>query len=92
MMLRASHILVQTQDKADYIYDEICKGKDFAALAKEYSICPSAANGGDLGFFSKGEMVEEFEKAAFSMKTGDVSRPVRTGFGYHIIKVTESKK
>lgn len=87
-MVRASHILVPTLDKAEYIVAELKKGKDFSALAKEYSSCPSKAQGGDLGFFQKGDMVKEFESAAFALKSGDVSGPVKTEFGYHVIKVT----
>lgn len=88
MMVRASHILVPTEDKANWIYKELQNGKDFANLAKDYSDCPSKERGGDLGFFGKGQMVKEFEDAAFSMKEGDVSKPVKTQFGYHLIKVT----
>lgn len=91
MQVRASHILVQTEDKANWICNEIGKGKDFGALAKEYSSCPSRQNGGDLGFFGKGQMVKEFEDAAFSLKEGQVSKPVKTQFGWHVIKVTGRK-
>lgn len=91
MEVRASHILVKTEDKANWIYKELQKGKDFAKLAKDYSDCPSRERGGDLGFFGKGQMAREFENAAFSMKEGEVSKPVKTQFGYHIIRVTERK-
>ena len=91
MEVRASHILVKKEDKAKWIYDQIKKGGDFEKLAKEYSDCPSKANGGDLGYFGKGQMVGEFETAAFSMKEGEISKPVKTQFGYHIIKVTGKK-
>ena len=91
MMVKASHILVKTEDKANWIYNELKKGKDFAKLAKEYSDCPSKRNGGDLGFFGKGQMVKEFEDAAFSLKEGETSKPVKTEFGYHLIKVTGRK-
>jgi foldase protein PrsA len=75
--------------KADDLYNQIKGGGDFAKLAKENSQDPaSAANGGDLGFFGKGKMVPEFEKAAFELKAGEVSQPIRTVYGYHIIKVT----
>lgn len=91
MQVRASHILVQTEDKAKWICGEIDKGKDFGTLAKEYSSCPSRQNGGDLGFFGKGQMVKEFEDAAFSLKDGQVSKPIKTQFGWHVIKVTGRK-
>ena len=91
MMVRASHILVPTEDKAKWLYKELQKGRDFAKLAKDYSECPSKGNGGDLGFFRKGQMVKEFEDVAFKMKEGDFSRPVKTQFGYHIIKLTGKK-
>jgi peptidyl-prolyl cis-trans isomerase C len=91
MQVRASHILVSSEDEAKFILSELKTGKDFGELARKYSSCPSGKSGGDLGFFSKGQMVKEFEDAAFSMKPGAVSQPVRTQFGYHIIKVTETK-
>jgi len=91
MEVRASHILVKTEDKANWLYKEIESGKDFGKLAKDYSDCPSGANGGDLGFFGRGSMVKEFEDVAFSMKEGEVSKPIKTQFGYHLIKVTGRK-
>ena len=91
MMVRASHILVPTEDKAKWLYKELQKGRDFAKLAKEYSECPSKEKGGDLGFFERGQMVKEFEDVAFKMKEGDFSEPVKTQFGYHIIKLTGKK-
>jgi len=91
MKVKASHILVPSEDKANWIYEQIQKGGDFEKLAKDYSDCPSKANGGDLGYFGRGQMVGEFEKVAFSMKDGEVSKPVKTQFGYHIIKVTGRK-
>ena len=91
MMVRASHILVPTEDKAKWLYKELQKGRDFAKLAKEYSECPSKEKGGDLGFFEKGQMVKEFEDVAFRMNEGDFSKPVKTKFGYHIIKLTGKK-
>jgi len=91
--IKASHILVKTEDEAKKISDQLKKGGDFAKLAKEKSIDPgSAKNGGDLGFFSKGQMVPEFEKIAFNLKVGQISEPVKTQFGYHIIKVTGRKE
>ncbi len=91
--LKASHILVETEDEARDLHERITKGESFAELAKEYSKDKGSADkGGDLGFFGRGKMVPEFEKAAASLKTGEVSQPVRTRFGYHIIKLTDIKK
>lgn len=91
--IRASHILVKTEDEANSILSEIKKGADFAKLAQSRSIdTGSAKNGGDLGYFSRGQMVPEFEGTAFKLKVGEVSRPVRTQYGYHIIKVTEKRE
>jgi peptidyl-prolyl cis-trans isomerase C len=91
MMVRASHILVSSEDKVKWIYKELQKGRDFAKLAKDYSECPSKTNGGDLGFFGHGQMVKEFEDVAFKMNEGDISKPVKTQFGHHIIRVTGKK-
>ena len=92
--IKASHILVKTEDEAKKVMERLKKGEKFADVAKAVSIDKgSAINGGDLGYFSKGQMVPEFENAASSMNIGDVSsEPVRTQFGYHIIKVTDKKK
>jgi len=80
------------RERAYEIRDEILKGRDFADAAKEYSDDDvTAPNGGDLGFFKKGDMVNEFGEAAFSLKPGEVSKPVRTTYGYHLIKVEEKK-
>lgn len=90
--VKASHILVKTEEEAKKIREQIGKGGDFAKIAREKSIDPgSAANGGDLGYFSRGQMMPEFEKAAFALKTGEVSGPVKTQYGFHIIKVTDRK-
>lgn len=88
--VEASHILVETEEEADEVKAKLAEGKDFAELAKEYSTdTASAENGGELGAFGKGEMAVEFEKAAFSMEVDEVSEPVETEFGFHIIKVTD---
>lgn len=89
--VRASHILVDNKDKAQNIKQQLDNGKDFKQLAKEASECPSSEKGGDLGFFSKGDMVKPFERKVFSMDVGDVSKPVKTEFGFHIIKKTDEK-
>ena len=91
--VHASHILVKTKEEADAIETELKAGGDFAAIAKEKSIDPGAANGGDLGFFSKGMMVGPFEDAAFALTdVGQVSEPVESQFGWHIIKLMERRK
>lgn len=89
--LRASHILVATEKEAKDILKQLKKGADFAALAKEKSTCPSKEQGGDLGFFTRGKMVKEFEDVAFSLETGKISDVVKTQFGYHIIRVEEKQ-
>ncbi len=86
--IRCSHILVEKQSQALEILERIKKGESFSALAQEYSIDGSRRQGGDLGFFGRGMMVREFEKAAFELDVGEVSEPVKTQFGYHIIKRT----
>ena len=91
MQVRASHILVKDRALADRIYSELRQGSDFGQLARRYSTCPSRSKGGDLGFFSEGQMVPEFEREAFRMSTGSVSRPVHTRFGWHIIKKTGTR-
>ncbi|MDU5570305.1 MAG: peptidylprolyl isomerase [Peptoniphilus harei] len=88
----ASHILVEEEDKAKEIYEKIKNGEDFAALAREFSTCPSKEKGGDLGTFTKGQMVKEFEDAVFNGEVGRVTEPVKTQFGYHIIKVNEKNE
>ncbi len=89
--VKASHILVKTEEEAIKIQEEINKGKDFSQAAKEFSLCPSGQNGGDLGYFTKGQMVKEFEDAAFSMEKGQLSNPIKTQFGYHLIYLTDKK-
>ena len=84
----ARHILVETEEEANAIYDRLQKGEDFAEIAKELSKdTGSGAVGGDLGWFGKGAMVAPFEEVAFSLKVGEISKPVKTDFGYHIIQV-----
>lgn len=88
----ASHILVEDEKTANEIKAKLDNGEDFAKLAKEYSKdTASAKNGGELGAFAKGQMVKEFEDAAFSMKEGEISNPVKSQFGYHIIKLNSKK-
>lgn len=92
--IRASHILLPAEQQAIDILKEIKDGdKTFEQAAHDYSVCPSREKDGDLGYFSKGKMVPQFEEAAFTMKVGDMSKePVKTDFGWHIIKITDSKK
>ncbi|HZK40352.1 MAG TPA: peptidylprolyl isomerase [Atribacterota bacterium] len=91
--VHARHILVKTEEEANNLLLQLKEGIiDFAELAKEKSIDSSASNGGDLGFFARGQMVKEFEDAAFSLKPGEISGVVKTQFGYHIIKCEEKKE
>jgi foldase protein PrsA len=91
--VKASHILVEDEKTANEIKAKLDKGEDFAKLAKEYSKDPgSAEKGGDLGWFGPGKMVKEFEDAAYALKVGEVSKPVKSEFGYHIIKVTDKEE
>ena len=101
--VRASHILIKSEADADPVSKEerrkkleavkkrLDQGEDFAALAKEFSQCPSGEKGGDLGYFERGKMIKPFEDAAFSMNPGEVSDIVVTSFGFHLIKVTDKK-
>lgn len=89
--VKASHILVPTRTEADALKMRLDKGEDFESLAKKYSKCPSSAQGGDLGYFGKGQMVKEFETAAFALPVGQASEPVKTQFGWHLIKVYDKK-
>jgi peptidyl-prolyl cis-trans isomerase C len=89
--VHARHILVATEDEAKAIEDQLKKGADFATLAKEKSKDPGAADGGDLGYFTKDQMVPEFADAAFKMEKGQISDPVHTQFGWHIIKVEDKR-
>ena len=88
----ARHILVKTEEEAKAIIAELDAGKDFAELAKEKSTDPNKSEGGDLGYFTKGRMVPEFEEAAFAMEKGTYSKtPVKTQFGFHVIKVEDKR-
>jgi peptidyl-prolyl cis-trans isomerase C len=90
--IKASHILVKTEEEAKKAHQRILNGEKFEAVAKEVSIDKgSAEKGGDLGFFGRGRMVPEFERVALSLKTGEISAPVKTRFGYHIIRQTDIK-
>ncbi|MFD1703848.1 peptidylprolyl isomerase [Methylopila henanensis] len=91
--VRASHILVKTEDEAKKVEERLGKGEDFAEIATEVSTDPgSAKQGGDLGFFGKGQMVPAFDEAVFKLEPNKVSDPVKTQFGFHIIKVTEKRE
>ena len=90
--VKAKHILTDTEDMAKKIEGELRAGKDFEAAAREYSTCPSKEKGGDLGYFGRGQMVPEFEKAAFEAAVGTVTGPVKTQFGYHLILVEDKKE
>jgi peptidyl-prolyl cis-trans isomerase C len=89
--VHARHILVETEDEAKAVKAELDKGADFAELAKKKSKDPGASDGGDLGFFTKDQMVPEFANVAFTLEPGKVSDPVKTQFGWHIIKVEEKR-
>lgn len=89
--VHARHILVESEDEAKKIAEELKKGANFAELAKKSSKDPGAADGGDLGFFTKDQMVPEFSKVAFELEPGKISDPVKSQFGWHIIKVEEKR-
>jgi len=89
MEIHCAHILVKTELEAKLLLDQLNRGKKFSELAKEKSFCPSGKEGGDLGTFGRGKMVREFEKAAFALQKGQISAPVKTDFGWHIIKRLE---
>src|SRR6202521_3391731 len=89
--VHARHILVETEDEAKAVAEELKKGADFAELAKKKSKDPGAADGGDLGFFTKEQMAPEFSTVAFALEPGKISDPVKSQFGWHIIKVEEKR-
>lgn len=89
--VKASHILVSDESEAKALKSQIDEGANFEELAKKYSKCPSGSNGGDLGYFRRGQMVKEFEDAAFDTEINKVSDPIKTQFGYHLIKVYDKK-
>ncbi len=89
--VHASHILVDSQEKADSIYSMLKNGADFAELAQTNSTCGSAPQGGDLGWFGRGQMVPEFETVAYELADGNISEPFKTRFGWHIVKKHESR-
>lgn len=87
--IKASHILVEKQSQAFKILSDLNDGAKFEDLAKQHSTCPSGKRGGNLGAFGRGQMVKPFEKAAFDLKVGETTKePVKTQFGYHLIKRT----
>ena len=87
--VHCAHILVKTEKEANTVLERLKKGEKFANIAKEVSLCPSGKRGGDLGTFSRGKMVKEFEKAAFALQKGQISPIVKTKYGYHMIKRLE---
>lgn len=89
--VKASHLLVETKELAEKLREEILAGKPFAQTAGEVSKCPSRASGGDLGFFTRGQMVPEFDRVAFELPVGEVSQPVQTQFGWHLLVVTDQR-
>jgi foldase protein PrsA len=90
--LKARHILVADEETAKEVKKKLDKGGDFAKLAKEYSTDNTAEDGGDLGFFTAGKMVPEFEEAAYALKVNEISEPVQSSFGFHIIEVTDKQE
>jgi peptidyl-prolyl cis-trans isomerase C len=84
--IKASHILVEHEYEIKDLQKKLDEGSSFEDLARDFSKCPSGQDGGSLGHFSKGQMVKPFEEAAFSLEVGEVSSPVQTQFGYHLIK------
>ena len=89
MQVRAKHILVESLAQAMDLHEKIKGGEDFSIMAQHFSKCPSGRNGGDLGVFGRGQMVKPFEDATFGLEVGDLSLPVQTQFGYHLIQRTQ---
>ena len=90
--VHAAHILCKTENKALEVKELLASGQEsFAQMARKYSQCPSGKSGGDLGWFGKGRMVPEFEKAAFEGEKGKIIGPVKSQFGYHLIRVLDKK-
>ena len=89
--VRARHILVATRPDALKIIKKLNEGANFTTLAKKFSKCPSKKRGGDLGYFERGKMAKSFEEAAFSMEKDEISEPIRTQFGFHVIKVMKKR-
>jgi peptidyl-prolyl cis-trans isomerase C len=89
--VRASHLLVGTEAEAAKCREEVLEGKTFAEVAKSVSKCPSGAQGGDLGYFTRGRMVPQFDTVAFTLPVGELSPPVQTQFGWHILTVTDRR-
>jgi peptidyl-prolyl cis-trans isomerase C len=87
--VHCAHILVKTEKEVNDVLERLKKGEKFSAIAKDVSLCPSKKRGGDLGTFGRGQMVKEFEKAAFALDKGQISGIVKTQFGYHILKRLE---
>ena len=87
--VHCAHILVKTEKDVNKVLERLKKGEKFSAIAKDVSLCPSKKRGGDLGTFGRGQMVKEFETAAFALDKGQISGIVKTQFGYHIIKRLE---
>lgn len=87
--VHCAHILVKTEAEAKTIKTRLDKGEKFATIAQTVSLCPSGKKGGDLGTFTRGKMVKEFENCAFTLQKGETSAVVKTKFGYHIIKRLE---
>jgi len=85
---KACHILVDTEEKCERLKQEIADGADFSDIAKEHSNCPSGKQGGDLGEFGPGQMVKEFDEVVFSSEANVVHGPVKTQYGYHLLKIT----
>ncbi|MFH1729327.1 MAG: peptidylprolyl isomerase [Pseudomonadota bacterium] len=89
--VNACHVLVKTKEEAEQLKTDVDSGKSFEDIAKENSLCPSGKEGGSLGWFGKGAMVKEFEDMAWNMQKGDTSEPFQTQFGWHLIKLLDTK-